>query len=134
MYDANKIIPGLVIFVGLFTFPIWSSLGTASPAPDPKIDTPEIQQMIEKKCVESKRYMRTTHMQLLNNWRDTVVREGNRTYKAADGEEYNMSLQLTCMKCHSSKKNFCDSCHIYASVTPYCWDCHIVPKEPEETL
>jgi hypothetical protein len=35
----------------------------------------------------------------------------------------------TCMQCHTSKKKFCDTCHAYASVTPYCWDCHLAPVE-----
>jgi hypothetical protein len=40
MYDTGKIIPGLIIFVGLITFPIWSQGGKAAPAPEPKLDTP----------------------------------------------------------------------------------------------
>jgi hypothetical protein len=32
------------------------------------------------------------------------------------------------MDCHSNKKEFCDTCHDYSSVTPYCWSCHIEPK------
>jgi hypothetical protein len=32
------------------------------------------------------------------------------------------------MKCHDNKEEFCDKCHLYAGVTPYCWDCHIDPK------
>jgi hypothetical protein len=33
------------------------------------------------------------------------------------------------MACHTSKKEFCDRCHDYTSVTPYCWDCHLAPVE-----
>jgi hypothetical protein len=44
-----------------------------------------------------------------------------------------MSLQNGCMRCHSNKKKFCDECHNYMAVKPYCWDCHIQPKEKEET-
>jgi hypothetical protein len=41
-----------------------------------------------------------------------------------------MSLSNTCLDCHSNKAEFCDRCHNYASVSPYCWDCHIDnPKE-----
>jgi hypothetical protein len=40
-----------------------------------------------------------------------------------------MSLQNTCMQCHPNKAEFCDRCHNYASVKPYCWDCHVEPKE-----
>ena len=38
-----------------------------------------------------------------------------------------MSLSNTCLDCHSNKADFCDKCHNYASVRPYCWDC---PSEP----
>lgn len=131
MYDGGKIITGLAIFVVLVTFPYLINIGKAYPKPEPKIDTPAIQQMAEKKCVEPKQTMKTLHMQMLNDWRDSVVRDGNRIYTAADGKQYAMSLQNTCMKCHSNKKQFCDQCHNYLAVTPYCWDCHIQPKEKE---
>ena len=74
--------------------------------------------------------MTTQHMQLLDVWRDSVVRDGNRLYINAEGKSYNMSLSNTCLDCHSNTTEFCDRCHNYASVTPYCWDCHIAnPKE-----
>jgi len=41
-----------------------------------------------------------------------------------DGKKYMKGLQLTCLQCHTSKEKFCDSCHQYAAVKPYCWDCH----------
>jgi hypothetical protein len=129
MYDSGKIIAGLVVFAVLVTFPYLINIGKAYPKPEPKIDTPVIQQMAEKKCVESKQVMKTEHMQMLNDWRDAVVRDGLRVYTAADGKQYSMSLQNTCMKCHSNKKQFCDQCHNYVAVKPYCWDCHIEPKE-----
>ena len=132
MYDSGKIITGLIIFFILMTLPfIWNlgHLGKAPPKPDPKIDTPVIQEMAEKKCVEQKAVMKTAHMQMLDVWRDSVVRDGNRIFVATDGKHYNMSLQNTCMRCHSNKKKFCDECHNYAAVTPYCWVCHIAPKE-----
>ena len=30
--------------------------------------------------------------------------------------------------CHANKAEFCDRCHNYAAVKPYCWDCHIDTK------
>ncbi len=81
-------------------------------------------------CVRSTEYMKAEHMQLLDVWRDSVVRRGNRMYVSPSGKEYNMSLSNTCLDCHSNKAEFCDKCHNYASVRPYCWDCHIDnPKE-----
>ncbi len=126
----GKIIIGIIIFVGIATFPFIYDMGKASvPPPKPNIETPEIQKMAVKKCVETKSFMRAEHMVMLNDWRDLVVREGDRIYIANDGKQYAMSLQNTCMKCHSNKKKFCDECHNYLAVKPYCWDCHIEPKE-----
>jgi len=121
MYDGGKIIPGLIIFVGLMTFPIWK--GVAGNVPKPEKPT------TSRQCVAETQYMRTSHMKLLDEWRDTVLRDGNRTMVVVDGKEYKKSLMLACMKCHSVKKKFCDQCHNYAAVKPYCWDCHFVPKE-----
>ncbi|MDX1708870.1 MAG: sulfate reduction electron transfer complex DsrMKJOP subunit DsrJ, partial [Desulfobacterales bacterium] len=68
---------------------------------------------------------------LLDVWRDAVVREGKRIYVNPAGKEFNMSLSNTCLDCHSNKAEFCDRCHNYASVRPYCWSCHI--ENPKET-
>jgi hypothetical protein len=133
IYNANKIIPGLIIFLGLITFPLWYNMGKAAVPPEIKLDTPVIQQMAVKQCVLPKADMRTGHMQLLNEWRTEVVRNNQRIYVAADGKQYTMSLQNECMKCHSNKTQFCDQCHVYAGLqlgsVPYCWTCHIAPKE-----
>ncbi len=129
MHDSGKIITGIVIFVILVTFPIWYNLGRATPPPDPKIDTPVIQALAVKKCIEPKNQMKYTHMEILDQWRQTVVRTGERIYTAGDGKQYDMSLQNTCLKCHSNKSQFCDQCHNYLQVKPYCWDCHLAPKE-----
>jgi len=133
MYNGGKIIVGLIIFVALFTFPFYYNIGKVNAKPEPKIDTPAIQNLPpeEKHCVQSKPFMRVEHMQLLNQWRDSAVRDGNRVYEGTGGKKYYISLQNTCMKCHSNKKEFCDKCHNYMGVTPYCWSCHIAPKEKE---
>ncbi|MEK6678291.1 MAG: sulfate reduction electron transfer complex DsrMKJOP subunit DsrJ [Nitrospirota bacterium] len=128
MNDAGKIIPVLIIFIAIAAFPFYYNMGKVSARPEPKLDTPAIQELTEKQCVESKEFMRANHMQLLNQWRDAVVREGKSIYVSSNGKKYNMSLQNTCMKCHSNKAEFCDRCHKYVSVKPYCWDCHIAPK------
>lgn len=132
MYDKGKIIAAIVIFLALVTYPFYRNMGKAVAKPDLKLDTPVIQQLTEKKCIESKEFMAANHMKLLNQWRDSVVRGGNKIYTSTSGKTYQMSLQNTCMNCHSNKKQFCDECHRYASVKPYCWDCHITPKEPGE--
>lgn len=126
MYDSGKVIAGLVIFVAIATFPFWFGMGKAAPMPKPEILTKG------QKCVESKEFMRSTHMQLLNEWRDWALRDGKRLYENERGEKIYISLQNTCMKCHSNKDKFCDRCHEYAEVKPYCWDCHYVPKESKK--
>jgi hypothetical protein len=136
LYDSGKILIGLLVFVAIATFPFYYNIGKVNAKPEPKLDTPAILQMPEqdRKCVESKAFMRTEHMQLLNNWRDSVVRDGYRQYiSSANGKHYNMSLQNGCMNCHSNKKKFCDQCHTYMAVKPYCWDCHIAPKEDDRS-
>ncbi len=137
LYDGGKIIVGLAVFLAFALFPFYYNIGKVNAKPDPKTDTPAIQewekQYGKKECVESKEFMRMEHMQLLNNWRDSVVRETYRQYvSTSNGKKFNMSLQNGCMKCHSNKKKFCDECHNYMAVVPYCWDCHIQPKEKEE--
>lgn len=125
MYDTGKILVGLILFVGLITFPFWLGMGSSEKAPQPVILTEK-----GDKCVEPAAFMRANHMQMLDSWRDEVVRENNRTYtSAAYGTLFGKSLSNTCMDCHSNKAEFCDSCHDYSSVTPYCWECHVEPKE-----
>lgn len=128
MYDGWKIILGLIVFVLIVTVPFTMSIGKTYVKPDPKIDTPEIQKMEKKQCIEPKQYMREMHIKILYSWKDYATREGKRIYKTSDERTYTISLQNTCMKCHSNKKEFCDECHNYVNVKPYCWDCHIEPK------
>ncbi|MFC2035550.1 sulfate reduction electron transfer complex DsrMKJOP subunit DsrJ [Chloroflexota bacterium] len=124
MYDASKIIPGLIVFLCIITFPLWLTVanGKLDYVPEPEIVTEEEQ------CVESAESMRANHMDLLVDWREIVVREGTRIWVASDGKEYNMSLTSTCLDCHSNKAEFCDQCHDYVGVEPYCWNCHVVPE------
>ncbi|MBN2061582.1 MAG: sulfate reduction electron transfer complex DsrMKJOP subunit DsrJ [Deltaproteobacteria bacterium] len=126
MYDGGKIITGLVIFFVLLLFPVWYQLGKAAKAPDPEL-TEQARQAGQ--CVEETPFMRTQHMKLLDSWRNEVVRDAERYYVSENGKAYDKSLQLTCMECHSNKTKFCDQCHDYMGVDPFCWDCHIVPKE-----
>lgn len=133
MYNGGKIIFALAVFLIIATIPFTINLGKASAKIEPKLDTPEIMKLdvADRKCVESKEFMRAEHMQLLNNWRDSVLRDGQRIYVSSTGKHIPMSLQNTCMKCHSNKSKFCDACHNYVAVKPYCWDCHIAPKESQ---
>jgi len=124
MYDSSKVIVGIAIFLILALSPFWYNVLTGRAAYVPELELPAD----EKQCVDSTSYMRTNHMKLLNQWKEAVVRTGERSYRAGDGKTYTMSLAGTCMKCHSNKAEFCDRCHNYANVQPKCWNCHVAPK------
>ena len=130
--SKNMIMAGLVVFVLAVLSPFWFNLITSTQAA-PK---PELlgKAATVKKCVLDKYEMRAEHMYLLDVWRDSVVRTGDREYTGTNGETFNMSLSTgedSCLGCHEDKAKFCDSCHDYASVSPYCWECHTNPKEIE---
>lgn len=119
---------GLLIFILLIASPFLLNIGKADLAPVLSFDTPAIQQMDDKHCVESAGFMRTDHPQLLSDWRDQAVREGKNIYVSTSGEEYEISLENSCLQCHSNREQFCDACHNYTAVQPYCWDCHDAAK------
>lgn len=126
MRDRGVILTGLVVFLGLITFPVWWNLAYGKTSRGPELRKP-----VGKQCVLPTSLMRTSHMDLLMDWREKVVRSGVRTYHAAGGREYRMSLSKTCLgECHSSKAEFCDRCHDYAAMQPYCWDCHVDSTKP----
>lgn len=123
MNDRVKIIVGLALFVILVTFPIWSAFGAAMPAP------PDLAKPVQAtQCVEDTEWMNANHQQLLNQWRDAVVREGRKEYTSRDNTRHEMSLSKTCMGCHESQQTFCDRCHNYADVQLTCWNCHLDPS------
>ena len=136
MRDRGPIFAGLLIFVALFTFPVWRGVIARTVARQPELPLPAGQ----KDCILPAAQMRKTHMQLLIQWREDKVRHGITTYTAYDGKKYSVSLTGTCLKCHgdeagvaqtrpaslSSSPKFCDTCHRYSGVsTPYCFDCHV---------
>jgi hypothetical protein len=125
MNDKALVIVGLVVFVLIVAFPFW--YGAASGEERPVPEKPD-----GERCVRDKAYMTASHMELLNEWRDRVVRDGERFLEIeglpgpANGK-WEMSLTNTCLSCHDREAS-CKRCHDYASVRPYCWDCHIVPE------
>ena len=122
MRDKGRIVLGLLLFLALATFPIWYNLGSGESQPiELRLPTGE------KECVADATLMRTDHMQMLVDWRDEVVRSNDRIFVAENGRRYYKSLTGTCMRCHDNKQEFCDKCHNYVGVKPYCWECHIEP-------
>ncbi len=120
MNEKVLIFAGLSIFLLGVTFPFWQSV---KPEDFPKV----AMETKGDQCVAPAAYMRKNHMLLLNTWRDSVVRDGERFHIMPDGSRVEKSLTKTCLGCHVSKKQFCEECHTYASVKPYCWGCHVVP-------
>jgi hypothetical protein len=141
MNDKRVIVVGLVIALVVLTFPFWYTLGAGRPDPPPEF------KRADADCVEDD--MRARHMSLLNEWRDAVVRDGekkpyiSKAYKTS----HKMSLTETCLSgCHATATNpkpasvgeecptptratFCHQCHNYANVQPTCWDCHVEPPK-----
>lgn len=82
------------------------------------------------KCVEDTEFMRRNHMKLILHQRDETMHRGIRTQK--------YSLK-NCVDCHADPKTnsvlgkdgFCESCHVYASVSIDCFSCH--SSAPEKT-
>jgi len=109
MNDKGKIITGLLIFFIIFTFPFWYNRGKAASVPEPVLSPAAKKAGV---CVRSKDYIRVEHMQLLDDWRDTVVRDGKRTVTNKHGREFEMSLSNTCLECHDNKPELCDRYHV----------------------
>lgn len=123
MRDRLFIHAGLVLFVGLATLPFWYSAlaGTTAGGPELRISAAE-----GEPCVAARDYMRRSHMKLLFDWRDGVVRHEQFRLPGASGKVTTAGLTETCLgSCHESKAEFCDSCHSYVSAPqPNCWGCH----------
>jgi len=123
---SGKVVIGLIIFLVLFSLPFLYSAITGNRGAIPELVYPAD----ATECVAGKEYMRSNHMDLLNQWRDKVVRGQERLHRAENGTEYVMSLSNTCLGCHSAEK-FCQRCHDHLAVSPFCWECHV---EREESL
>lgn len=123
MFNAKYIWPGIVLFVVLFTAPFWLNVNSGTYV-RPEVALPEK----GTECIEPREYMAAEHMQMLNVWRDMALRKEKRVYVSTSGKEWEISLQNTCMTCHTNKVDFCDKCHDSNSVDPYCWDCHVEPR------
>jgi cytochrome c peroxidase len=131
MYDKGKIITVLLIGILFILLPFWFNIGKTHKLPEPELTE---KAKLAKKCILPKKEIRSMHQALLVEWRDSAVREGQRLYYSKyNDKSIEISLENTCMDCHSNKKDFGDECHNYAGVTggssPTCWNCHNEPKE-----
>ena len=124
MSDKGKIIGGLVVFLVLVTFPLWNTVVAGDEVAMPELEYP----IGETQCIEDTEFMRANHMDILNQWRNSLVRDGETEYTSTSGQQYTKSLTGTCMDCHDNRDTFCTTCHDYSNVTPKCWDCHVEPR------
>jgi hypothetical protein len=129
MRDRSLIYIGLFLFLGVITLPFTYNLAAGKTAHPPDLKLPEH----EKQCVAPVEYMKSSHMQLLLDWRESAVRRNLREYTAFDGKTYRIGLTGTCLeRCHTNKEDFCNRCHNYMGVQePYCMNCHIDPKQAQ---
>jgi len=125
MYNKKSVMALILLVAVVVLYPFVKSAGRSAEPPAPSLDTPAINLLAEKACIEDAAYMRENHMQILNDWRVQSVRDGATVYTARDGQEFPMSLEESCLGCHSNKGEFCDTCHTYSEVEPNCWDCHV---------
>jgi hypothetical protein len=119
MHDTGKVVLGLGLFAGLVTGPVWYGAGGGKGEP-PVLERP----LDAKECIEPTPFMRARHMEMLDAWREAVVRRDEREYLASNGQRHQISLTGTCLGCHTDPAKFCDRCHQYAAVEAFCWDCH----------
>ena len=77
-----------------------------------------------KNCVRDAAFMRYRHMDLLKQVRSDVIRAGLKGGITLAG----------CGDCHHNRDQFCDKCHLAASVSLDCWGCHyyLTASEREE--
>lgn len=128
MRDRPFIYAALVSFLLLMGTPLWVSMARETPPARPELLAPEK----GTACVAPLDYMRSSHMLLLAEWRQSAVRDGLRTYTTHTGAEVKISLSGTCLRCHGSRAEFCDRCHSYAGVNPSCANCHVDPGNARE--
>jgi len=122
MRERLLILLGCCVFIGLFSYPLWRAAGSTRPAM-PQLQTPR-----GTECVAPAEEMRRSHMKMLIQWREDVVRRGDRKYTAWNGKVYNKSLTGTCLGCHD-RQQFCERCHASVGVsTLRCWNCHNAPQ------
>ncbi|HBT95985.1 MAG TPA: menaquinol oxidoreductase [Coriobacteriia bacterium] len=123
MHKPAGVFVFIVVFLLIFGLPLFAAFGQSNTQ---VYDSATQTSGLSGGCVESGEYMKSSHMQLLGQWRDSVVRDGQSTYLSSAGKSYAMSLDDTCLSCHGDPGAFCDSCHSYTGVAMDCWGCHAV--------
>ena len=118
MRDAGRIVGGLAIVLIAVAGPLWVvSARDVKTVALAKASGGE-------RCLLPREEMRKNHPALLANWRERVVRLGDRVHHTDDGLDVRISLTGTCLGCHGKASEFCEKCHVQAAVSLSCWQCH----------
>src|ERR1035441_8071662 len=97
MSERAIIALGIALFLAGVCFPFWRN--AAAPPRPLVLPLPAG----ERQCVAPVAYMRASHGDLLLEWRDRVVRSGERVFTAPDGRVRELSLVRTCLDCHEKE-------------------------------
>jgi len=124
MYKPGRIIVFLAVFLCIVLAPLSVNLGRSPLQVGSALDTPEINSLQNRECIEPTGYMRAEHMSLLDNWRKVGVRSVGLDYVNSAGIVFEISLENSCFSCHSNRFDFCSSCHDLVAITLNCQDCH----------
>jgi len=125
MMKSRKLL-WLVIFAAISLFAAFYLFRNGE-AETPQKPLARVSVVDSTKCIAPKEFMRANHMQVLQGWERSVVRDGDRVHIASNGSRFQKSLG-TCLGCHNNRL-FCYNCHSYANVKPKCWNCHLSPME-----
>uniref|UniRef100_Q3AP81 Putative sulfite reductase-associated electron transfer protein DsrJ n=1 Tax=Chlorobium chlorochromatii (strain CaD3) TaxID=340177 RepID=Q3AP81_CHLCH len=117
------IIGGVLIALVASLWSFWPTL-QAEKVPDKPSVTASVP-IDSTVCIAPTEYMRSHHMQILQDWKRTGARDP-RPHTTPDGRKFQKSLN-TCLGCHSTNSYFCIMCHDYTHAKPNCWNCHVAP-------
>lgn len=127
MSSRARIALGLGVFFLLGAYPVWNGLASSAGPERPAL-AQAVDSVQGTGCIEDTAWMKAHHPALLNEWRTSVVRDGERTWTSSTGSTWDMSLTGTCLQCHTNTQTFCTRCHDYGEVQPTCWNCHVAPE------
>ena len=127
MNKIRRIVFGGMAVVAAGTLAVSATLAAGTSGAKPAFG-PTVKTYKGDKCVEDTEYMRRNHMKVILHQRDETMHKGIRTQKH--------SLK-NCVDCHADPKTnsvlgkdgFCESCHVYTSVSIDCFTCHTAAPE-----
>ncbi len=103
MRDRGIIYAGLAVFLGADDFPALVQPGGRAPRTRDR----SLSFLPSKSSVSLRsKYMRNSHMDLLIQWREQAVRQGDKHFTAFNGKSYTIALVGTCLQLpHETRSN-----------------------------